>query len=180
MLFNSVNRYLRTFEGDVGILQRIPLKPKGCVYIGKEANKVEMQELESNRIETYHDREMNEFDVLALDLINSKAYLCEVSTHLNGFNYGKGNKNTIEKLTNKFINLQEYAKITLSDFEIHYMFWAPCVPKGYLTQEIEQLEAQGLEAIINSRYTDCVKQLREEAETSTKDYDNPFNLSLHI
>ena len=27
----------------------------GCVYIGKEANKVEMQELESNRVETYYD-----------------------------------------------------------------------------------------------------------------------------
>lgn len=43
------------FEGDVGVLQRRRLEPTGCVYIGKEANKVEMQELESNRIETYHD-----------------------------------------------------------------------------------------------------------------------------
>lgn len=31
------------------------LKPKGCVYIRKEANKVEMQELECNRVETYID-----------------------------------------------------------------------------------------------------------------------------
>ncbi|NPE30690.1 hypothetical protein HNV12_22590 [Methanococcoides sp. SA1] len=45
------------FEGDVGVLQRRHLKPKGCVYIGKEANKVEMQELENNRVETYHDIE---------------------------------------------------------------------------------------------------------------------------
>lgn len=43
------------FEGDTGILQRRHLKPKGCVYIGKEANKVEMQELEVNRVETYYD-----------------------------------------------------------------------------------------------------------------------------
>lgn len=41
------------FEGEVGVLQRRHLKPKGCVYIGKEANKVEMQELESNKVETY-------------------------------------------------------------------------------------------------------------------------------
>lgn len=123
---------------------------------------------------------MNEFDVLALDLTNSEAYLCEISTHLNGFNYGKGNKDTIKKLNNKFINLQEYAKSTLSDFDVHYMFWAPHVPKGYLTQEIEQLEAKGLEAIINSKYTECVKQLKKEAETSTKDYENPFYLSLQI
>ena len=45
------------FEGDVGVLQRRHLKPKGCVYIGKEANKVEMQELKSNRIETYRNIE---------------------------------------------------------------------------------------------------------------------------
>ena len=50
------------FEGDVGVLQRRHLKPKECVYIGKEANKVEMQELESNRIETYRDiKKLREF-----------------------------------------------------------------------------------------------------------------------
>jgi len=31
------------------------LKSKGCVYIGEEANRVEMQELESNRVEIYYD-----------------------------------------------------------------------------------------------------------------------------
>lgn len=45
------------FEGDVGILQRRHLTPTGCVYIGKEANKVEMQELEGNEVEIYHDIE---------------------------------------------------------------------------------------------------------------------------
>lgn len=44
-------------EGDIGVLQRRHLKPTGCVYIGKEANKVEMQELESNHVEMYHDVE---------------------------------------------------------------------------------------------------------------------------
>jgi hypothetical protein len=39
-----------TFGGDVGALQRRHLKPKGCVYVGKEANKIEMQKLESNRV----------------------------------------------------------------------------------------------------------------------------------
>ncbi|WMW25063.1 hypothetical protein RE474_13425 [Methanolobus sediminis] len=45
------------FEGDIGVLQRRHLTPTGCMYIGKEANKVEMQELESNTIETYPDIE---------------------------------------------------------------------------------------------------------------------------
>ncbi|NPE31705.1 hypothetical protein HNV12_27860, partial [Methanococcoides sp. SA1] len=43
------------FEGDVGVLQRRHLEPKGCVYIGKEANNIDMQELEGNTIETYLD-----------------------------------------------------------------------------------------------------------------------------
>ncbi|WP_440952238.1 hypothetical protein [Methanococcoides sp. FTZ1] len=30
------------FEGDVGVLQRRHLKPKGCVYIGKEANNIDI------------------------------------------------------------------------------------------------------------------------------------------
>ena len=55
------------FEGDVGILQRRYLKPTGCVYIGKEANKVEMQELEGNRVETYIDFKKFHEWVLALE-----------------------------------------------------------------------------------------------------------------
>ncbi|WP_319507623.1 DNA polymerase [uncultured Methanolobus sp.] len=54
------------FEGDVGVLQRRHLTPTGCVYIGKEANKVEMQELESNHVETYHDIEKIREFVLGL------------------------------------------------------------------------------------------------------------------
>jgi hypothetical protein len=59
------------FEGDIGVLQRRHLKPKGCVYIGKEANKIEMQELESNNVETYPDIEkIREF---VLNLTPAKA-----------------------------------------------------------------------------------------------------------
>jgi membrane associated rhomboid family serine protease len=54
------------FEGNVGVLERRHLKPSGCVYIGKEANKVEMQELESNTIETYQDIEKIREFVLGL------------------------------------------------------------------------------------------------------------------
>ncbi|SFM31918.1 hypothetical protein [Methanolobus profundi] len=54
------------FEGDIGILQRRYLKLTGCVYIGKEANKVEMEELESNKVETYLD--INKFHEWVLSL----------------------------------------------------------------------------------------------------------------
>lgn len=54
------------FDGDVGILEREHVYAYGVIYIGKEANKVEMQELESNQVETYHDIEMIRDFVLGL------------------------------------------------------------------------------------------------------------------
>ncbi len=57
MFLDYIDHPEAKFEGDIGVLERRHLKPTGCVYIGKEANKVEMQELESNTVETYHDLE---------------------------------------------------------------------------------------------------------------------------
>lgn len=50
---------LEFYKGDI-------YKPKGCVYIGKEANKIEMQELESNRVEMYYDIEKIRESILNL------------------------------------------------------------------------------------------------------------------
>lgn len=64
------------------------MKPKGCVYIGKEANKIVMQELESNHVETYSDIEkIREF---VLNLTPDKAR--EI-----GINY----RSTLNKLKNR-------------------------------------------------------------------------------
>ncbi|WMW25041.1 hypothetical protein RE474_13315 [Methanolobus sediminis] len=53
MFLDYIDHPEAKFKGNVGVLQRRYLKPKGCVYIGKEANKVEIEELEGNKIETY-------------------------------------------------------------------------------------------------------------------------------
>lgn len=45
------------FDGDVWVLERKHVHTDGFVYIGKEANKVEIRELESNQVEMYHDIE---------------------------------------------------------------------------------------------------------------------------
>jgi hypothetical protein len=71
------------FEGDIGILQRRHLKPKGCVYIGKEANKVEMQELEGNRVETYYDIEKLREYVLNLTPAEARAIGIKYRSTLN-------------------------------------------------------------------------------------------------
>lgn len=42
VFLDYINHPEAKFEGDIGVLQRRHLKPKRCVYIGKEANKIEM------------------------------------------------------------------------------------------------------------------------------------------
>jgi hypothetical protein len=52
---------------------------------------------------------LGELDVVGLDLKHSKAYLCEVTTHLNGVGYYDF-PTTIRKVREKYIRQQKYAK----------------------------------------------------------------------
>ena len=57
-------------------LKRKYVRADSVVYIGKEANKVEMQELESNTIEMYHDIE--KIREIVLDLTPAEARKIEM------------------------------------------------------------------------------------------------------
>ncbi|MCQ6963556.1 DNA polymerase [Methanolobus chelungpuianus] len=62
VFLSYINHPEAKFEGDIGVLQRRNLKPTGCVYVGKEANKIEMQELEGIHVEIYPNiEEVREF-----------------------------------------------------------------------------------------------------------------------
>lgn len=109
MFIDYIDHPEAKFEGDVGILQRRHLKPKGCVYIGKEANKVEMQELESNRVETYLDFKKFHEWVLGLEPKNTQVMGIKDRSTLKRIkdkikvnkklNYGKG---AVKVLVNRF------------------------------------------------------------------------------
>lgn len=58
------------------------------------------------------------------------------------------------------------------------MFWSPVVPKGFLTENLAAIE--GLELVLNSKYRECVAQLRERAGIEAQDTGNPFFRSLQI
>ncbi|UGV41613.1 hypothetical protein J7W08_04825 [Methanococcoides orientis] len=59
------------FEGDIGVLKRRHLNPKGCIYVGKESNNIDMQCLEQSQLETFYDLEsLQEY---ILNLTPSKA-----------------------------------------------------------------------------------------------------------
>lgn len=126
-----------------------------------------------------HLEGLNEIDVLGLDFTNSKAYLCEVTTHIQGVLY-KDYNTTLKKVENKHENLKNYAAEHLKRFSINnvvYMFWAPVVPKG-ISERLNSIK--GLEIVINKDYTSCIDQLRKEAKKLTHDAGNPFFRTLQI
>jgi hypothetical protein len=121
---------------------------------------------------------LQELDVVGLNLRNGIAYLCEVTTHIGGVFYGD-NRATVEKIKQKHERQQAYAAKYLPQFnEVHYMFWAPVVPVGYITENLAKVES--LELVINGEYKRCVEELRELARATTHDTGNPFFRMLQI
>lgn len=121
---------------------------------------------------------LNELDVIGLDFKNKIVYLCEVTTHILGLQYGN-NDATVEKIKIKHNIQKHYADMYLSDFpNKHFMFWSPVVPNGYITTELEKVD--GLQLIINKEYTQYVDELRKKAKELTNDIGNPFFRMLQI
>jgi hypothetical protein len=121
---------------------------------------------------------LGELDVIGFDFADRKAYLCEVTTHLDGLLIGGSGQSTIAKLKSKHLRQQEYVKrhLHLPDFAIRYMFWSPVVRRG-LVQELEQT---GFELFINRTYSEAMEKLRDSARASTADANNPAFRVLQI
>ena len=122
---------------------------------------------------------LNELDVMGLDFKNKTAYLCEVTTHLDGLKYQSGKRTTIESVRNKYAQLREYADTHLPRVfpKRHFMFWSPVVSAGI---EMELKEIDGLELVINKDYTAYVRLLQELAKKGTYDTGNPTFRVLQI
>jgi hypothetical protein len=96
---------------------------------------------------------LGELDVIGFDFAERRAYLCKVTTHLDGLLIGKGTASTIAKITAKHKRQREYAEQYLRDFAPHFMFWSPVVRPG-LVAELEKID--GLELFINGKYKEAV------------------------
>ena len=115
---------------------------------------------------------LKELDVVGLRFKSRTAYLCEVTTHIRELLYGD-NRKTVARVKQKYARQQEYACQHLKYFRNrHFMFWSPVVPRGYLTENL--IEIEGLELIINEEYGMRVKKLRKRARTEKQDTGNPF------
>ena len=120
---------------------------------------------------------LNEIDVVGLHFKSKTAYLCEVTTHLDGLLY-KDARTTVERIRKKYERLRDYAKDFLSDFpNRHYMFWSPVVRES-IANELKKIN--GLELVINKDYTAYVRLLQELAKKGTHDTGNPTFRVLQI
>ena len=120
---------------------------------------------------------LHEIDVVGLDFKSKTAYLCEVTTHLDGLLY-KDTPTTVARITSKYGRLRDYAEGFLSDFpNRHFMFWSPVVRESVANQ---LKEIRGLELVINKDYTAYVRLLQELAKAGTHDTGNPTFRVLQI
>ena len=119
---------------------------------------------------------LGELDVIGLSFGRSEAYLCEVTTHLDGLLIGSG-VGTIRKITDKFQRQRTYASTYLPKFKPHFMFWSPVVRSGLVPL---LAEIDGLDLFVNERYADAVGALQDKASKVTSDANNPAFRMLQI
>jgi len=122
---------------------------------------------------------LDEFDVLGLDFDNRIAYLCEVTTHLDGLLYGSSGTETIKRINTKYLKMKDYADNYLREYRLNceFMFWSPVV-KYTARKGLEKIK--GLKLVINDDYADYVKQLQEFATRATYNTGNPTMRVLQI
>ncbi len=121
---------------------------------------------------------LNELDVIGLNFGARTAYLCEVTTHIHGINYGSY-ADTLERVKVKYQRQKAYANNQLSEFpDLHFMLWSPVVPRGFLTEHLAKIE--GLDLVINGEYKRRIDQLRARAAKEAQDTGNPFFRALQI
>jgi hypothetical protein len=120
---------------------------------------------------------LEELDVVGLNFKAHKAYLCEVTTHIRGLQYGD-NAATVARVTQKHERQKWYGENYLHDFSCEYMLWSPVVPIGYITDRLVLLRE--LELVINGEYKRRVEELKVIAKETTHDARNPFFRVLQI
>ncbi len=115
-------------------------------------------------------RGLRELDVVGLRHSDKTAYLCEVTTHLEGLLIGKGYDSTVRKIGEKHEWQIGYAHDYLGAFSPIYQLWSPRVPEGALLQRLERI--RDLQLVVNLDYTARISRLWE---TAKKNKPSPTN-----
>ena len=138
-----------------------------------------------------------EIDVIGLNQKEQRVYICEVTIHLTtGLLYvnPKNNRtNNVQKITEKFSRDIEYARTHLRQYEHHFMLWSPIVkrtkgkPENNQIQHVEEVKTNikerygvEVECIVNKRFDECLRELRNYAKTQTKALQCPVMRLMQI
>ena len=113
---------------------------------------------------------LEELDVVGLNFEKGVAYVCEVTTHIDGLLY-KDYPTTIKRVNDKFQRQRSYARDWLKFMGQHrYMFWSPVV-RGTLVGGLKEID--GLELVINEEYSRRVDELCGVAKKTSRQTGNP-------
>lgn len=102
-------------------------------------------------------------------------YLCEVTTHVGGFN----SKTTL-RVDDKLARLREFASATFPDEQHRFQWWSPVVAKGATTTRFDELcaawtkEGRSLEFVVNEEYTRRIDALVQHARRNPRRRANPL------
>lgn len=145
-----------------------------------------------------------ELDVLGVESKSGEqiVYGCEVVTHLHGTLYSgspdeggwwskygsEGYQYTLKRLLDKFEDDYDLLTEVFDDADTYVLqFWSPVVPKGILTNGLEELQQRfeadygvEIDLVINGEYTSRVDELRQQASETKKSYDEPAFRFLQI
>lgn len=120
---------------------------------------------------------LNELDVLGIKIQTRVVYLCEVTTHICGLQYGKNYRDTVLRIRAKHAWQRAYAQQYLPDFTPRYQLWSPVVSPRVKT-ELARIE--NFEVVANGDYKNRVKELRGLARNETRNTQNPVFRVLQI
>ena len=153
---------------------------KGCDFIQKNLYTPDVQ---------------GEIDVVGINLESREIYVCEVAIHLTtGLRYVKDKQpDNVVKLTEKFSKDIEYANKYFPDYEKHIMLWSPIVKSSKASSKINQLKdlemidtkikgkyGVGIQFIVNERFLNCLRELRNYAKSETKELKSPVLRLMQI
>lgn len=122
---------------------------------------------------------MGDLDVIGYRFKDNSVFICEVKTHLDGLCIGNSCSDAVNKVKDQHKRQKQYVSKYLYMFKNpHFMFWSPIVPKGKITEGLNEIS--GLELIINEDYTKKVDILMEAANKTISDIGNPFFRTLQL
>lgn len=121
----------------------------------------------------------NEIDVIGVCFKNEITYLCEVKTHIKGFQ-ATGKTDREKLIQSQFKAMQQYAKRNLPvNHTPEFMFWAPNRVQTKLMDALNHCYSPN-NIIVDKVYRKYLQALIEYAGNSTTEFDNPFIRTLQI